>query len=1234
MVALGLALLAFRVPASASSIGTPGASLPVPPPGAVGGLAPNVQAECGPAAAGAASCLALRRTDVAPRSRALVTAATPPSGYSPADLLSAYALAGAASSGGSGATIAIVDAFDAPNAESDLATYRAQFGLPACTTNNGCFRKVDQSGGTAYPPFDAGWAGEIALDIEMVSAICPNCHILLVEANSASLGDLGTAVNTAVGMGAVAVSNSYSGDESQIGAGEPVLDAAYYTHPGVVITASSGDLGYGAGSQFPADSPHVIAVGGTTLQRAVNARGWTETAWSGGGSGCSAYETKPAWQTDPGCPRRTVADVAAVGDPSTGVALYAAGLGGWLVFGGTSVSAPIIAAAYVLAGTPTAGTFPGQYPYIRGGLNDVTSGSNGSCGGSYLCTARSGFDGPTGLGTPNGPAPFVPVARPGAPTSVTAAAGNASAQVSWSAPASDGGGAITGYTATSAPGGLSCATTGALSCAVPGLTNGTAYTFTVTATNAIGTGPASAPSAAVTPRTFPGAPTGVTAIAGNASAQVSWSAPASDGGGAITGYTATSAPGGLSCTTTGARSCTVDGLANGTPYSFTVTATNIVGTGPASAPSALVTPQAVPGAPVGVTAVAGTLSATVSWSAPASDGGSPITAYTVTSAPGSRTCTTTGSLSCVVPGLANGTPYTFTATATNADGTGPASTASAPVTLTATAVGCTPGTGGGTAFVVTGGTVDCTGTAGSGAAFTGWTASGLSPGTSTAVTQPFTAGSPGSGSIVAAYTDGIGSHQVTFGYTIASVPGAPTGASASASDASARVSWTAPADNGGSPITGYAVTSSPDGKTCTTPGPLSCTVGGLANGTAYTFTVTASNAAGPSLPSAPSAVVMPLAGATYVALTPVRLLDTRTGNGLGGAFVSAVPRTFAVAGRGGVPATATAVTGILTVTGSTSGGYVALGPLATATPSTSTLNFPSGDTRATGVTVTLGAGGTLSAVFRGSGGTTALVFDVTGYFTPDTSGATYVAMTPVRLLDTRTGNGLGGAFVSAVPRTFAVAGRGGVPATATAVTGILTVTGSTSGGYVALGPLATATPSTSTLNFPKGDTRATGVTVTLGAGGTLSAVFRGSGGTTALVFDVTGYFTPDTSGATYVAMTPVRLLDTRTGNGLGGAFVSAVPRTFAVAGRGGVPATATAVTGILTVTGSTSGGYVALGPLATATPSTSTLNFPKGDTRATGVTVTLGAGGTLSAVFRGSGGTTALVFDVTGYFVH
>jgi hypothetical protein len=260
--------------------------------------------------------------------------------------------------------------------------------------------------------------------------------------------------------------------------------------------------------------------------------------------------------------------------------------------------------------------------------------------------------------------------------------------------------------------------------------------------------------------------------------------------------------------------------------------------------------------------------------------------------------------------------------------------------------------------------------------------------------------------------------------------------------------------------------------------------------------------------AAPPTSVTPPSGATYHALTPARLLDTRFANGLSGAFVAGTPRTFGVATRGGVPANAVAVTGILTVTRQTSGGYIALGPVATATPSTSTLNFPTGDDRATGVTVTLGAGGTLSAVFSGAAGaTTALVFDVTGYFVPDTSGATYHALTPARLLDTRFANGLSGAFVAGTPRTFGVATRGGVPAGAVAVTGILTVTRQTSGGYIALGPVATATPSTSTLNFPTGDDRATGVTVTLGAGGTLSAVFKGAAGaTTALVFDVTGYF--------------------------------------------------------------------------------------------------------------------------------
>jgi subtilase family serine protease len=325
---------------------------------------------------------------------------SPGGGYGPCDLQSAYALPSAGA--GSGQTVAIVDAYDDPHAEADLGVYRAQYGLPACTTANGCFRKVNQAGVQgSYPRGNTGWAQEISLDVDMVSAVCPNCHILLVEATTNSFSNLGTAENTAAALGASAISNSYGGGESSAEAG---YDTSYYQHPGVAITVSSGDSGYGV--QYPAASPYVTAVGGTSLTPAGNARGWSETAWTRAGSGCSSYEPKPSWQTDPGCSNRTVADVSADADPNTGVAVYDTyASGGWLVFGGTSVASPIIASVYALAGNQSTVGY-GSYPYTHtGGLNDVTSGSNGSCG-SYLCTAGPGYDGPTGLGTPNTAAGF------------------------------------------------------------------------------------------------------------------------------------------------------------------------------------------------------------------------------------------------------------------------------------------------------------------------------------------------------------------------------------------------------------------------------------------------------------------------------------------------------------------------------------------------------------------------------------------------------------------------------------------------------------------------------------------------------------------------------------------------------------------------------------------------------------------------------------------------------------
>jgi subtilase family serine protease len=322
-----------------------------------------------------------------------------PAGYSPTDLRNAYKVTG---TGTSSTIVAIVDAYGYPNAESDLAVYRKQFGLPACTTANGCFKKVNQRGIQGnYPAANVGWEQETALDLDMASAMCPGCSILLVEADSATLQNLALSVNTAAAMGAHVISNSYGGSESGTMSFE-----AYYNYAGIAVTASSGDNGFGV--EFPASSPHVTAVGGTSLMRAGNTRGWSETAWTGAGSGCSAVYTKPTWQKDTGCARRTVADVSAVADPNTGVAVYGPSgtrnRSAWLVFGGTSVGAPLIAGLYgVNAGAVNYGSDPYRHTTS---LFDVTSGTNGSCGGTYLCTAVPGYDGPTGLGTPNGVAAF------------------------------------------------------------------------------------------------------------------------------------------------------------------------------------------------------------------------------------------------------------------------------------------------------------------------------------------------------------------------------------------------------------------------------------------------------------------------------------------------------------------------------------------------------------------------------------------------------------------------------------------------------------------------------------------------------------------------------------------------------------------------------------------------------------------------------------------------------------
>ena len=351
-------------------------------------------------APGHARCLARMRT-LADGVQPFVTAG--PQGFGPAELRSAYAIP---SSGGSGKIIAIVDAQDDPRAEADLAVYRSQYGLPPCTTANGCFHKVNQTGtASPLPAADKGWAGEIALDLDMASAACPDCQILLVEANSTSMSDLGAAELIAVKLGAAVISNSWGAPESP---GIASSDATWFNHPGVAITASAGDDGYGA--EYPATSRYVTAVGGTSLVKSTSARGWAEAAWGtaantagGTGSGCSLYIAKPTWQKDTGCAKRTSADVSAVADPNTGVSVYNTyGGGGWLVFGGTSAAAPLVAG--ILAVTGNSGA-DGSLAYAKPtSFFDVASGTNGSCGGSYLCTAKAGYDGPTGMGTPNGAA--------------------------------------------------------------------------------------------------------------------------------------------------------------------------------------------------------------------------------------------------------------------------------------------------------------------------------------------------------------------------------------------------------------------------------------------------------------------------------------------------------------------------------------------------------------------------------------------------------------------------------------------------------------------------------------------------------------------------------------------------------------------------------------------------------------------------------------------------------------
>src|SRR5208282_4992812 len=480
-------------------------------------------ATCGHPAPGHAACLAvivppystgaltesLKEADPASASPAY-TGTGIGGGYDPADLRSAYNLP--TGSQGTGQTVGIVDAYNDPDAESDLAAYRSQYGLPACTTANGCFKKVSQTGSTtSLPSNEPSWSVEMSLDVDMVSAACPNCHILLVEATTSSSANLYASEDEAATLGASEISNSWVGGEES---GETSNDK-YFDHPGVPITAGAGDDGYQV--NYPASSQYVIAVGGTKLTQASNSRGWTETVWEekekgiGTGSGCSAYEPKPSWQTDKGCTHKTNNDVAAdaaVESPLSVADSYElptkfaerSTQPGWTLVAGTSVASPFIAATMALA-SPHTRSLGADAFYMEaasgGGINDVVSGSNGKCTppaeDEYLCTAEVGYDGPTGVGTPWG--------APQAPPAVVTKAGSSIPPTTASLHSLTDPplgltvafkleyGATTSYgsSASCSPSPGSGESAVAVSASVTGLAANTTYHFRVSATNSGGT---------------------------------------------------------------------------------------------------------------------------------------------------------------------------------------------------------------------------------------------------------------------------------------------------------------------------------------------------------------------------------------------------------------------------------------------------------------------------------------------------------------------------------------------------------------------------------------------------------------------------------------------------------------------------------------------------------------------------------------------------------------------------
>lgn len=440
------------------------------------------------------------RSDIQP---SFAPAAVVP-GFGPADLAAAYGLDAKLKPT---SIIAITDAFGYANAESDLAMYRSNYNLPPCTVASGCLTIVNQAGKTTplptAPPAGDDWTVETALDLDMASAACPTCKLLLVQADNDTSDGLMLAQATAASLGASVISNSWGGPESKNSLGS-TQEKFFQLGKPVTIFVAAGDDGYddgGSGPDYPSVSASVIAVGGTSLVKSATAtRGWTETAWAtsakaqgAGGSSCSISIPKPTYQNalNTQCTFRAAADVAAVGDPATGVAVYNKNAGGFIVVGGTSAASPFVAGVFALYGK--GGSAP-SYPYSNPGqFFDVLSGSNGSCG-NILCNATKGWDGPTGVGTPNGALFGTSAAGPDMATApadmATAPADLAEASGSVGTPTStgngggnSGGGAAGGNTnggAAGGGGGGNQSALGGLGCSLGGAASaGGGWMFTV-----------------------------------------------------------------------------------------------------------------------------------------------------------------------------------------------------------------------------------------------------------------------------------------------------------------------------------------------------------------------------------------------------------------------------------------------------------------------------------------------------------------------------------------------------------------------------------------------------------------------------------------------------------------------------------------------------------------------------------------------------------------------------------